>query len=95
MALTKKQIAAKFLPNVISNRLKTITWQDIENAIATLDEQDKARIVNKLAKKDFAIVGRILHKAMLKEIEIDSKMSVEAMFDDNRLNMNDLKQLLS
>jgi 3-hydroxyacyl-CoA dehydrogenase len=95
MALNKKQIAAKFLPNVINNRLKTITWQDVENAIAALDQQDKARIANKLAKKDFASVGRILFQVVLKEIKIDSEMLVEAMFEDNRLNLNELEQLLS
>jgi hypothetical protein len=95
MALTKKQIVKKFLPNVVNKQMQKLTWQNVENALFTLSNTEKERIANKLSKRDLVGVGRILYKTVLTEVQIDSEMSVSDMIADNKLNLSELEQLLS
>ena len=95
MALTKKQIAAKFLPNVLTKRLKKVTWSDVQAAIDELSDEDKNKLANRISKKDFTAVGRIIYKEVEKQIRISTNEYVTSMFEDNKLNMNELEQLLS
>ncbi len=95
MALTKKQIVKKFLPSQTNKRMKQITWNEVNAAIDEFSDEEKNRVIKNIIKRDFNTIGKLIYKAVTKEVQAVAEMSIEGMLDDNRLNLSELEQLLT
>lgn len=95
MALTKEQIAQKFLPIALNKRRSSIVWGDVVSSVASSSNIQKAAIVDSLKVKDYQTTGRILSEILMASLATEVLGDINTKLANNSLNVDELSDLLS
>ena len=94
MALTKEQIVKRLLPRALVKRNNNIVWGDVVSAVAQVDTLQKQAIVAALQAKEYKSVGKMLVEILMAYLEVEVKNDINTKLADNRLDINELGELL-
>ena len=94
MALTKEQIVKRLLPRALVKRNNNIAWGDVVSAVAKADTLQKQAIVAALQAKEYKSVGKMLVEILMAYLEVEVKNDINTKLADNRLDINELGELL-